>query len=131
MKIRAQLSQLHIERWKMKTAVLGAFLGAGLVVAALGSWDHRGELLAEPLTAPYGQAASNELIAVAGPADDQGQLLTVIDPRQQVMGVYHIARSDGNIELRSVRNIHWDLQMLEFNCERPLPREIRALLDQR
>ena len=115
----------------MNRVVLGALLGAGLVVAALGSWDQGGKLLADPPERPFGRVASSELIAVAGPADDRGQYVTVIDPRQQVMGVYHVARDDGKIELRSVRNIHWDLQMLEFNCESPLPREIRSLLEQR
>ena len=37
----------------------------------------------------------------------------------------------GKIALRSVRNIHYDLQMSEFNGEAPLPREIRLLLEQR
>jgi hypothetical protein len=36
----------------------------------------------------------------------------------------------GDITLKSVRNIHWDLQMVEFNTEAPLPREIRSMLDQ-
>ena len=31
----------------------------------------------------------------------------------------------------SVRNIHWDLQMMEFNGVNPLPREIRLQLEQR
>lgn len=115
----------------MKRVVLGALLAAGLMAVALGSWDHRGEVLAEPPDLSLGRVASGEMIALGGPSDDKGQLLTVIDPRQRVMSVYHIARADGKIELRSVRNIHWDLQMLEFNCESPLPREIRALLEPR
>ena len=30
-----------------------------------------------------------------------------------------------------IRNIHYDLKMIEFNGASPLPREIRALLEQR
>ena len=82
----------------MRLGILGALMGAGLVVVSLGSLDPRAELLAEPLAASAAaQGGAAELIALAGPADDKGQLLTVIDPRQRVMGVYHVARADGRI----------------------------------
>jgi hypothetical protein len=35
----------------------------------------------------------------------------------------------GEIVLKSVRNNHWDLQMIEFNATSPLPREIRSQLN--
>ena len=47
------------------------------------------------------------------------------------MGVYHIDLATGEVSLKSVRNIHWDLQMIEFNGTRPLPREVRSMLEQR
>jgi hypothetical protein len=74
--------------------------------------------------------ASNNLIALPGPATDKGQLLTLIDPRLQVVCVYHIDQT-GKIALRSVRRIQWDLQMTYFNNEGPLPQEIQSLLEQR
>ena len=58
-------------------------------------------------------------------------MLTVIDPRQRVIGVYHIDLSTGKITLKSVRNIQWDLQVEEFNNVSPLPKEIRSSLEQR
>ncbi len=68
---------------------------------------------------------------MASPTADNRQQLTVIDPQTRVMSVYHIDVTSGAITLKSVRNIHWDLQMSEFNGVSPLPREIRALLEQR
>jgi hypothetical protein len=62
---------------------------------------------------------------------DKGQMLTVIDPRQQAIGVYHIDLVTGKIALRSIRSIRWDLQMTDFNGENPLPREVRLQLEQR
>jgi len=59
------------------------------------------------------------------------QQVTVIDPRREVISVYHVDLANGVIALRSVRNIHWDLQMSDYNGQRPLPREIRALSEQR
>ena len=63
--------------------------------------------------------------AGSGPAQ-----VTLIDVKTRVMCVYHVDRATGQIELKSVRNFHWDLLMEEFNGVRPLPREIRALLEQ-
>ena len=56
----------------------------------------------------------------------------MIDVKNRTMSVYHIDRSSGSkIELKSVRNFHWDLLMEEFNGVSPLPREIRALIEQK
>ncbi len=59
------------------------------------------------------------------------QQLTVIDPQLHVLCVYHIEPSSGQVVLKSVRNIHYDLQMLEFNTPSPQPRDIRALVEQK
>ena len=55
----------------------------------------------------------------------------MIDPDLKVVSVYHLELVSGEITLKSVRNIHWDLQMTEFNTSAPQPREIRSLLEQR
>lgn len=115
----------------MKKAVLGALAGAGLVMSAVGALDHRSEVFAQRLAAEHPSGAGNELIAVPGPAGEKGQLLTVIDPRMRAISVYRIEPTAGKITLCSVRNIHWDLQMSHLNNERPLPQEIRSLLEQR
>jgi hypothetical protein len=52
--------------------------------------------------------------------------VTVIDPIQRVMGIYQVDRSTGEIALRSVRNLTWDLQMIEFNSGKPMPQDIRS-----
>jgi hypothetical protein len=41
------------------------------------------------------------------------------------VGVYHVERSTGEITLKSVRNLTWDLQMVQFNSGNPLPQDIR------
>ena len=132
----------------MKRAILGLMVGIGVVALAVGLFDRRQEVMAQH---PYAQTAyvppgpqpadplrgcpaavsGGELIAVPSPMGDKGQLLTVIDPRQQAMGVYWIESGTGKITLRSVRNIRYDLMMMDFNGDNPLPREIRAQLEQR
>lgn len=76
-------------------------------------------------------AAGSEWIALAAPAGENVQLLVVVDPKQEVLAVYHIDKPSGRVTLQSVRNIRWDLRLTEFNAERPLPNEIRALLEGR
>lgn len=116
----------------MRTAVLGALMVAGLVIAFVGAVPWRNEALAQQRAVPYRAGApQGELIALSTTVGDKYQQVTVIDPTQKVMSVYHIELATGKIALRSVRNFHWDLQMLEFNGENPLPREIQSLLEPR
>jgi len=117
----------------MKSSVLGAVIGAGLMATMAGAFEY-------PRAATSGRAAYPEataihaeggMIAVGGPMVDNGQLLTVIDPKQRSMGVYRIDGPTGRIKLVAVRNIQWDLQVLQLNSDNPSPQEIRSLLEQR
>lgn len=73
---------------------------------------------------------SSSLIAFATTVADKYQQITLIDPKTQVMSVYHIDLADGKIRLRSVRNFHWDFQLIHLNGQPPLPQEIQTLLEQ-
>ena len=115
----------------MKTAMLVALAGAGLMIVAVGWPDHPREVFAQRLAPQISPGPDSGLIAVPGPIEQKGQLITVIDPRARVMSVYHIDKASGKIALRSVRNIHWDLQMTHLDNEGLLPQEIRAMLEQR
>jgi hypothetical protein len=104
-------------------------LGAGLVMVAGALADQHGELFAQRAGPYQAGVAGNELIALPTPSGDKTQMLTVIDPRQQVLGVYQVDLASGKITLLSVRNIHWDLQMMDFNGVNPRPREIQLQLE--
>ena len=115
----------------MSKTMLGALAGVGLVIAAVGLFDRTTEALAQRPGPVGSYATGSELIVVPGPDGEKGQLLTVIDPHARVMGVYHVDQQTGKIGLRSVRNIHWDLQMTYLDNEGLLPQEIHAMLEQR
>ncbi len=115
----------------MKTATLMALAGAGLMIVAVGWPGHSREVFAQRLATQISPGPDSGLIAVPGPIGEKGQLITVIDSRARVMSVYHIDKASGKIALRSVRNIHWDLQMTHLDNEGLLPEEIRAMLEQR
>ena len=68
---------------------------------------------------------------MATPVGDNRQMLTVVDTRTRVISVYHVDNASGAITLKGVRNIHWDLQMVEYNGVSPLPGELRSMLGQR
>jgi len=75
-------------------------------------------------------AAAGDWMAFCSEHDGGPTQITLIDAKTRVMSVYHIDRATGAIELKSVRKLEWDLRMEEFNGVRPLPKDIRALLEQ-
>lgn len=115
----------------MRMAVFGALIGAGLVIAVTGVTADRNEVFAERVGPYESVKPAGELIALSTVVEGKYQQLAVIHPKLEVLSIYHVELATGKIALRSVRNIHWDLQMTEFNGEDPLPREIRSLLQPR
>jgi hypothetical protein len=111
----------------MRAAVIGLLVGLG-VLLALGSGfpEANAQRGASDRATP-----SADIIALSFDAGDGRQQVTVIDPRGRVMAVYHVDRATGALSLKSVRNVHWDLQIEDFNSANPTPREIRALTDPR
>jgi hypothetical protein len=115
----------------MKRALLGALIGAGLVLVAAGAVGYSQTIPAPP-RAPYAEAAGDGgLVALSGPSADGAQLVTVLDTKARAMAVYRVDAVSGKIKLLSVRNLHWDLQVLQLNSENPLPQEIRSLIEQK
>lgn len=114
----------------MKNAAIWAAL-AGMGLLAFGTLGTANPRTTAVERAPLGQAGG--LLTHAVSIGEARQQLTVVDPQMRVVSVYHIDSGTGEIALKSVRNIHWDLQMVEFNCQpsSPAPREIRALLEQK
>ena len=76
---------------------------------------------------------ADQLIALPFEAADGKQQVTIVDPRTRVIAVYQVDKVNGSLALRSVRNVHWDLLMEEYNTSHgtPTPREIRVLAEQR
>jgi hypothetical protein len=118
----------------MKRTILGTLVGMALVMAAAAMAEQRGETLpqrgAPAMSAPVA-VTGTELIVVPTTLADKVQMLTVVDPRQRVLGVYHIDAATGKITLKSVRNIRWDLQIDHLNTDEPLPQAIRSMLEQK
>jgi hypothetical protein len=117
----------------MRNVVLGALFIAGLWMASVGVAPGRERLSASTTgtQGPGAEGCGQELITLSTPAGDNRQMLTVIDPRTRAVAVYHIDTPSGAITLKGVRNISWDLQMVEYNGVSPLPGELRSMLGQK
>ncbi len=113
----------------MRSTVVSAAVAAFLVIAVLGMSAGPEVVMAQRVAPSHGSTSG--LITLTTPVGEKLEQLTVIDPELHVMSVYHIELASGEISLKSVRNIHWDLQMLEFNGKTPLPNEIRNMLGQK
>ena len=111
----------------MNRALVGVLAVAGLLMVACWSFS-----APEKVFAQHGlrQTDNGGLIALSAQLPNGHQQLTVVDPAQRVIAVYHVDPTSGELSLRSVRNIQWDLRMTQFNGSTPLPQEIRTLLQQ-
>ncbi len=113
----------------MRTAVMGAIVGASLSLAVFG-FAGRSEIIADQHSSAGHSSTGRDLITFTAPGDKVQQLI-VIEPGQKVVAVYHVDSQTGKVALKSVRQFHWDLQIADFNGEKPLPREIRQMLEQK
>jgi hypothetical protein len=107
-------------------AAFGAGVLASLVMAAVVAALAPSVGWAERTAVPQ----NGGLIALAATVGDQRQQVTVIEPSTHVVAIYHVDLASGELTLKAVRNIHWDLQMMEFNGTSPLPGEVRSILEQ-
>jgi hypothetical protein len=98
---------------------------AAALVGVIGIWSLSGD------PAPAGPATttpvSSSWMLLSEGASDGGQQVVLVDTSAKKMAVYQI-NGKGEIALKSVRNIAWDLRLDQFNALRPTPDEIRSML---
>ena len=82
------------------------------------------------------QLDTSRWLAFSVVIDDTVQTVTVLDPAEKSMAVYHVyltGPDKGKCELMSVRNIAGDLKFDVYNpiSGNPLPSEMRAIVEQK
>lgn len=125
----------------MRGAAIGAAISTSLLLAVYGMFAGPANraIAQQPIAQqPFAQQRGSgtpqngsELIAFSTQVGDKLQQLTVLDPRQQTLMIYHVESSTGTVTLKSVRNIHFDTQLMEFNGTSPRPQDIRSMLGTR
>jgi hypothetical protein len=106
-------------------------LAAMAVLVALGGLT--GSLLGNPAAGveqvsppPFTVSGESQgLITLASPPLGEVQQFTVVDPATRAMAVYHVDLKTGQIELKSVRNLRFDLQLEDYNGVTPKAKEVR------
>ena len=68
------------------------------------------------------------LIALHLDGSESSDAVALIDTKTRVMSVYHVERQSGEVHLKSVRNVTWDLQLDEYNGVSPSPKEVKSLV---
>lgn len=114
----------------MRTAVLGFLFVVGCVIVAVGAGSDRSEPASQRI--PWSQLQSTlanaDMLVVPASVGERYQQVTLIDPKQRVISVYHIDFASGIITLRSVRNFHYDHQLMQYNGKDPLPEDLKSLV---
>lgn len=115
----------------MRSTVLGIVLVAGLVAVAMGAMPSSAQTTPPGVTLGRSATASSQMIVESTVVAGNYQQVVVVDPKQKTLAVYHVELATGAVELRSVRNITWDLQLTHYNGKNPLPSEIQSILEHR
>lgn len=99
----------------------------GIVILAVLAWGMIPlPQAARSQTTQMGSAnGSMEVVSTTLPSGEQQ--IVVIDTEKKVLAVYHVEPTQGKVQLRSVRQLAWDLQMEQFNGLSPLPSELRQM----
>jgi hypothetical protein len=115
----------------MRGWISGMVLGLAVVaLGVVGFADTQAPRATSHERSVQGAASSPDLLALSHDGGDGRQQITIVDPRQRVMAVYHVDRASGALQLKSVRNLQWDLVIEDYNSGSPAPRDIRALKEQ-
>jgi hypothetical protein len=133
-KVSPRVTAVDCREGAMRGLAGGMMLGlAGIVLAGAGLAQGPAARSAPAPTlaaASSDRSAGGDLVVLSHEGPDGRQQITVVDTRQRVIAVYQVDRASGALQLRSVRNVQWDLTIEEYNCASPAPREIRALREQ-
>lgn len=110
-------------------SVLGWIVLASLVLVSLGVplgflWGR----FAFASSRLPGSVSADGLWFQAIPHDDRITLL-VADPAARAVAVYQVDASNGNLSLRSSRDITWDLLIRDFNTQDPSPAVLEGMLE--
>ena len=100
----------------------------GLLLVLAGAWSADAQ---QPAGNPGVALPSGQLVTHFQEQTNGPTVLTVVEPQNHVVAVYHIARDTGEVKLKSVRNFDLDLRLGHWNSSGLTPEEIRKMLELR
>ena len=116
----------------MRYNIIAIVVIAGVLSAVTLAQQRPAPPLGQPVVG-FSQQRADPASWIITPLPNTGgpQQVLFTNPQTQVVSVYHVDQTTGEISLKSVRNIRWDQMMEEYNTAAPPPREIRSLLERR
>jgi hypothetical protein len=76
---------------------------------------------------PLGNQAAGGWMGFSSMTREGHQLLTIVDTQRQTLAVYSVHFQSGQVSLRSVRRLTYDLSMEGYNLVAPMPQEMRQM----
>lgn len=102
---------------------------AGLGLAwAVGSHGFAAQRAVRPLPAAANGAAG-QFWTMTTPLDDGRQMLLLLDQHSRCLAIYHVDPAAGTVQLKSTRDITWDLMIEEFNAQEPKPSSLKKMAE--
>lgn len=109
----------------MRSAAVGALVVVSLLLVSLVAAQLPGGSVAQKAS---GAATGGDGLIVLS---TNGQQIVVVDSETRTMGVYHIDPAKGDITLRTIRSLYYDLQLKEYGGTSPPPTQMRGMIEQR
>lgn len=106
-------------------------VAAGLAVAWLhGSWGLAAQRPGRPAPAvPGANGQAGQFWTMTTPLDDGRQMLLLLDQQSRCLAIYHVDAIAGTVQLKSTRDLTWDLMIEEFNAQEPRPSSLKKMAE--
>jgi hypothetical protein len=115
----------------LRHAVAPLCVAAGLAFAWLqGSWGLAAQRAVRPASAvPGANGQAGQFWTMTTPLDDGRQMLLVLDQQSRCLAIYHVDAVAGTVQLKSTRDLTWDLMIEEFNAQEPRPSSLKKMAE--
>lgn len=104
---------------------------AGLAVTWLcGSWVVAAQRPGRAVPGVVGvNGQAGHFWTMTAPLDDGRQMLLLLDQQSRCLAIYHVDPVAGTVQLKSTRDLTWDLMIEEFNAQEPRPSSLKKMAE--
>jgi len=78
---------------------------------------------------PGTSGQAGQFWTMTAPLEDNRQMLLLLDQHNRCLAIYHVDPVAGTVQLKSTRDITWDLMIEEFNAQEPTPSRLKKMAE--
>ena len=78
---------------------------------------------------PATTAQPGQFWTMSTPLEDGRQMLLLLDQQTRCLAIYHVDPAAGTLQLKSTRDLTWDLMIEEFNAMEPRPSGLKKMAE--